>query len=86
MELFEAADLFDVPRLKSMCERRMLESITIENAATIFHAADLHSAKTLRGKTLKCILAHFESVSKTHAFEEMAQGNVELVVEVLRSR
>ena len=27
MELFEAADLFCIPRLKTMCEKRMLQSI-----------------------------------------------------------
>lgn len=86
MELFVAADLFGVPRLQAMCERKMLESIVVENAAAIFHAADVHSARSLRAKALKFILAHFETVSKTSAFEEMARGNVELVFEILRSR
>ena len=86
MELFVAADLFGIPRLQSMCEKTMLESITVENAATIFHAADMHSAKTLRSKALKYILSHFEIVSKTNSFEEMARGNVELVFEILKGR
>jgi len=86
MELFVAADLFDIPRLQLMCERTMLESITLDNAAAIFHAADMHSADSLRNKTLRFIVKHFEAVSKTPAFEEMARGNVELVFEILRSR
>jgi hypothetical protein len=69
MELFEAADLFCIPRLKTMCEKRMLQSINIENAASIFHASDVHSALALRNKAKKYILSHFEQVSKTASFE-----------------
>lgn len=86
MELFEAADLFCIPRLKTMCEKRMLQSINVENAAAIFHAADMHSAQALRAKTKKYILSHFEAVSKTGCFEEMGRSNIDLVFELLQSR
>jgi len=86
MELFVAADEFCVPRLKAMCEKRMITSVTVDNAAAIFLAADLHSAESLKSKTLSFILSHFESVSKTLTFEEMARSNVELVFEILRQR
>jgi N-acetylneuraminic acid mutarotase len=86
MELFEAADLFCIPRLKTMCEKRMLQSITVENGATIFHAADMHSALALRQKAKKYILSHFEETSKTAAFEEMGRQNIDLVFELLQSR
>ena len=86
MELFEAADLFCIPRLKTMCEKRILQSISVETAATIFHAADMHTATTLRCKALKYILAYFEDVSKSEAFEEMGRSNMELVFEILRNR
>ena len=86
MELFEAADLFCIPRLKTMCEKRMLQSIMVENAAAIFHAADMHSALALRQKAKKYILSHFEEISKTTCFEEMGRSNIELVFELLQSR
>jgi hypothetical protein len=86
MELFEAADLFCIHRLKTMCEKRMLQSINIDNAAAIFHAADMHSANALRQKTKKFILSHFEAISKTTCFEEMGRSNIELVFELLQSR
>jgi len=44
MELFQAADRFGVDRLKKMCESKMLASISIDNAATIFYAADIYNA------------------------------------------
>jgi hypothetical protein len=86
MELFEAADLFCIARLKTMCEKRMLQSITVSNAAAVFHAADIHSAAALRQKAKKYILSHFEEVSKSPSFEEMGRKNVDLVFELLQSR
>lgn len=86
MELFAAADLFDISRLQAICEQCMLSKINIDNAAAIFLTADIHSATTLRAKVLKYILKHFELVSKSDAFEDMARSNVELVVEILKQR
>lgn len=86
MELFAAADLFDISRLQAICEKCMLSKINIDNAAAIFLTADIHSATTLRAKVLKYILKHFELVSKSDAFEDMARSNVELVVEILKQR
>ena len=86
MELFEAADRFGVERLKKMCEAKMLGSMCVENAATIFHAADTHNAKSLREKTLNFILANFDPVTKTACFEEMGRTNVDLVFEILQKR
>ena len=86
MELFEAADLFCIHRLKAMCEKRMLEQITVENAAGIFHAADVHSATALRQKAKKYILSHWDEVSKSSCFDEMGRSNIELVFELLKSR
>jgi leucine-zipper-like transcriptional regulator 1 len=86
MELFEVADRFCIHRLKSMCEKRMLECITVDNAAGIFHAADVHSASALRQKAKKYILSHWDEVSKSRSFEEMGRINIELVFELLKGR
>ena len=63
MELFQAADQFGVD-MKRMCESRMLGSIHVENAATIFHAADQHAAASLRAR-LAFVLANFDAVTRT---------------------
>jgi hypothetical protein len=86
MELFEAADKFGVERLKAICEHRLLQSINIDNAAGLFHAADQHNALGLREKCVAFILDHFDAVTKTKCFEEMGRTNVELVFEILQRR
>ena len=86
VELLVAADLFGIPRLQAMCEKVIIESIHIENAAMIFQAADMVNALNLRSKSMKYILKHFEAISKSVAFEEMARSNVDLIVEILKKR
>lgn len=86
MDCFVLADQVGVERLKKICEARMLSHLSVENAATIFHAADAHHALGLRDRCLNFILRHFDQVTKSKAFEEMGRTNVELVFEVLRGR
>lgn len=77
---------YGVERLKRICESKMLGSLCIENAASIFHAADLHNATILRDQCVSFMLHNFDAVTKTDAFEEMGRTNVELVFELLKRR
>ncbi|CAD7975498.1 unnamed protein product [Amoebophrya sp. A25] len=93
MDLFVAADQFGVERLKKLCEKKILVSINTENAATIsapianfLQAANMHHALGLRQSCMEFILTHFDTVSKTSAFEGMGRNNVELVFEILKRR
>ena len=69
MELFEAADIFGIDRLKIMCEHAIMASIDINNSAQIFLASDMHNAQGLRERALNFILQNFDQVSKTAGFE-----------------
>ena len=84
MDIFQAADQFNISRLRSMCENVMLKSISVANAATILYAADMFSAKALRQRCIQFIGNNFWEVTKTQAFEEMGRNNIELLFEVLR--
>merc|ERR1712217_469532 len=86
MDLFVAADQFGVERLKRLCEKKILLSINVDSVATILQAANMHIAHGLRQSCMDFILRHFDTVSKTPAFEEMGRNNVELVFEVLKRR
>merc|ERR1712039_477105 len=86
MDLFVVADQFGVERLKRLCEKKILVSISIDSVATILQAASTHVAHGLRQSCMDFILRNFDAVSKTAAFEEMGRSNVELVFEVLKRR
>ena len=60
MDLFVAADQYGVDRLKKLCEKKILVSINIENAATILQAANMHHAHGLRQSCMDFILSHFD--------------------------
>lgn len=80
MELFQIADRFGVERLKRICENLMLSSLNIENAAHILFTADLYDAKGLRERCIAFIVAYFNAVSKTQAFEEVGRANINLSI------
>ena len=83
MEMFQAADRFGADRLKRLCENLMLSSLNVENAAHILYAADLFDAKGLRERCVAFIVAYFNDVSKTAAFEEVGRSNVGLGIIVI---
>lgn len=86
MELFEAADIFGIDRLKLMCEQTIMSNIDIENSAAIFHASDMHNAQSLRERAMNFILNNFDEITKTSGFEHLARANVDLVLEILKNR
>lgn len=86
MEVFQAADRFELIRLRSYCENTILNSISIETAASVLLAADTHHAENLKKKCMQFILKNFDEVSHTSAFEDMGRSNIELVFEILRGR
>eukprot|EP01121_Diplochlamys_sp_Union-15-3_P000694 TRINITY_DN10580_c0_g1_i1.p1 TRINITY_DN10580_c0_g1~~TRINITY_DN10580_c0_g1_i1.p1 ORF type:complete len:442 (+),score=65.32 TRINITY_DN10580_c0_g1_i1:90-1415(+) len=62
MELFQAADKYSLPRLKHLCERFMLDNISLENVCTMLEAADQLQATLLRGECIRWILKYFPQV------------------------
>ena len=86
MELFQTADRFGLERLKKIMENLMLQALSVETAAQILLAAEMHHAVHLRERSLNFIVNNFDDVSKTSGFEEMARTDVELMLEILRSR
>ena len=69
-----------------MCERKLLDSMSIENAATLFHQADRHGAQRMRDHCLEFINREFDAVFKTTAFEELCHADVDLVVQLIKRR
>lgn len=56
LELFAAADKFQLPRLKALCEVFMLDNINLVNACTILEAADQLQARALRAECMRFVL------------------------------
>jgi len=68
LELFQAADKYALPRLKHLCERFMLDNISLENVCTMLEAADQLHATLLRGECIRWILKSFGLVLESEHF------------------
>lgn len=83
LELFAAADLYTLDRLKGLCEIVVQKNIDVENAAVLFQSADeLHSSR-LREICLSFIVRHFDQVTKTDGFASLSR---DLILDVLQNR
>ncbi|GLE06225.1 hypothetical protein PINS_up015467 [Pythium insidiosum] len=83
LELFAAADLYTLDRLKGLCEIIVQKNITVDNAATLFQTADDLQATRLREICLSYLVRHFDAVTKTDGFAHLSR---DLIIEVLQSR
>eukprot|EP01126_Amoeba_proteus_P049147 TRINITY_DN5727_c0_g2_i6.p1 TRINITY_DN5727_c0_g2~~TRINITY_DN5727_c0_g2_i6.p1 ORF type:complete len:286 (-),score=55.05 TRINITY_DN5727_c0_g2_i6:119-976(-) len=73
LELFCAADKYNLPRLKYMCEVFMQENICLENVCTILEAADSYHANLLRAECIRWILANFGVVLSSPSYLEVSK-------------
>ncbi|KAJ0406517.1 hypothetical protein P43SY_001448 [Pythium insidiosum] len=83
LELFAAADLYTLDRLKGLCEIIVQKNITVDNAAALFQTADELQATRLREICLSYLVRHFDAVTKTDGFAHLSR---DLIIEVLQSR
>ncbi|EWM22873.1 BTB/Kelch-associated [Nannochloropsis gaditana] len=83
IELFIAADMYGVERLKRACENVFQTGLNIENAATLLQTAENFNARALKDICLSFIVRHFDQATKTEAFAGLSR---ELILEVLQSR
>ena len=64
----------------------MIEAVSVENVATVFHAADRLGVQGLRDYCLAFIVDGFDLVSHTPAYHDMCRANPELNIQVLTKR
>eukprot|EP00929_Paragymnodinium_shiwhaense_P042678 TRINITY_DN22048_c0_g3_i1.p1 TRINITY_DN22048_c0_g3~~TRINITY_DN22048_c0_g3_i1.p1 ORF type:complete len:185 (-),score=15.24 TRINITY_DN22048_c0_g3_i1:251-757(-) len=84
IELYTAADLYTLSRLKKLCEVRVQRGITVANAAQLLAVADTSaSAGRLREVCLNFIVSHFDAVTRSDGFHHLSR---DLILEVLQSR
>lgn len=71
MKLFFAADLFGLEELKVLCERRLLDGLTIHNVSDVLKNAESHNASRLRESCVSYIVKYFDQVSRTESFGKL---------------
>lgn len=71
--LLAAADRFELPRLRAICEKHLCETVDIANAATTLTLADENHASELKRHCLEFVAQNLSSIMNTSGFEYMVQ-------------
>ncbi|XP_065205309.1 speckle-type POZ protein B-like isoform X19 [Planococcus citri] len=80
-QLLEAADKYDLYRLKMMCAKTLLERLSVENAARVLLLADKHSVEELKSNVIKFIVSKSSRVFGTKGWKSI-RSSFELVDQV----
>ncbi|CAN0255328.1 unnamed protein product, partial [Discosporangium mesarthrocarpum] len=83
IELFIAADLYTLDRLKGLCEVAVQKGITEENATALLQVSDELQAARIREICMRFIIRHFDVVSKSEGFKTLSR---ELIFDILSNR
>ncbi|XP_038113269.1 protein roadkill-like [Culex quinquefasciatus] len=79
-ELLEAAEKYDLTRLKVLCEIELLAGITAKSATKTLEFADLYRADELKARTLQFIARNLSEIPN---WKEFCSAKPDLVAEVL---
>jgi hypothetical protein len=84
-DLLVAADKYSLCDLKTRCEQALIHAICPDNASQLLILSDVHSAPTLRAKTLEFITKHSLQVTKTPGWDVLVKQHPVLVTELVQS-
>jgi len=82
--LLTAADKYNVPRLKAVCERVICENLDVSNAAQALVLAHLHEAKSLKKVAIEFVIQNIVKVSESPGWNQIVSGN-EVLGEILKN-
>ena len=73
--LMTAADKYNIPRLKSLCEESICNNIEVSNAADILVLAHMYEASNLKVMAIDFIMNNLDKVSETPGWTNITTGN-----------
>ncbi|WIA09235.1 hypothetical protein OEZ85_008643 [Tetradesmus obliquus] len=82
--LLAAADMYQLTRLRRICERRLCESVDVETAATTLALAEQNHAEELKRVCLDFVSRHLAAVMQTDGYRHMTRSCPSLQAELLQ--
>ena len=74
--LMTAADKYNIPRLKSLCEESICNNIEVSNAADILVLAHMYEASNLKVMAIDFIMNNLDKVSETPGWTNITTGKI----------
>ncbi|KAK5785860.1 BTB/POZ and MATH domain-containing protein 4-like [Gossypium arboreum] len=84
-KLLAAADKYDLPRLRLMCESVLCKDISVNSVANILALADRHHAMDLKSVCLKFAAENLVAVMRSDGFEYLKENCPTLQSELLKT-
>ncbi|RAL38960.1 hypothetical protein DM860_014786 [Cuscuta australis] len=84
-KLLEAADRYDLGRLKQMCEAYLCKDITVDSVAKMLALADCYHAMELKAVCLRFAAENLAAVMQTDGFEYLKENCPSLQSELLKT-
>ncbi|KAH0561625.1 hypothetical protein KQX54_018160 [Cotesia glomerata] len=85
LQVLEVADIYQIIKLKEICELNLWSRMSIGNVLQIIDAADDHNAINLRQKAMEFILRRHKEVFPTNEFQELFFRKQKLMLEIVRA-
>ena len=83
IELYTAADLYHMERLRDMCSTVVRRNLCAENSGPLLQTASASHCHVLKEVCMKYVVEHFDAVSKTEGIKQVSHG---LLLEILAQR
>ncbi|XBH73191.1 hypothetical protein VPH35_100332 [Triticum aestivum] len=84
-KLLAAADKYELPRLRVLCESYLCKQISVKSVATTLALADRHHATELKSVCLKFAAENLSAVIRTDGFDYLKDNCPALQSEILRT-
>ncbi|GBN93971.1 TD and POZ domain-containing protein 4, partial [Araneus ventricosus] len=84
IDLYVAADKYQILSLKDVCSSHLKNSLCVNNACAALVLADLHQDEDLKGFVQDFILRHGEDVINSEQWDQLMETSVKLAAETLR--
>ncbi|GBN80281.1 TD and POZ domain-containing protein 4 [Araneus ventricosus] len=84
IELYVAADKYQILSLKDVCSSHLKNSLCVDNACEALILADRHQDEDLKGFVQDFILRHGEDIINSGDWEQLAEINLKLAYETMR--
>ncbi len=83
LELFAAADKYNIPALLNKCELGLCSSINVGNALNYFLVAYLHEAATLKRIAMRFIINNFDELKESPEMMLIIESHPKALFEIL---
>ena len=84
-ELMAAADKYELPELKTMCEDNLCEKLSVENCVEFLVISYIYKAEDLKRLSLNLFANNRERIIKSRDWKETLKNHPDLMLEVIEA-